>query len=51
MGENSAQKMMSSNETRLTVAITDLITSEGLSLNLTQKPSFENVFDLEITGF
>ena len=31
MGDNNTQKMMTSNETRLTVAIIDLIISEGLS--------------------
>ena len=36
MGYNNTQKMMTSNETRLTVAIADLIISEGLSFNLSQ---------------
>ena len=46
MGDNNTQKMMTSNETRLTVAISDLIISEGLSFNLSQKPRFKKVLDL-----
>ena len=38
--------MMTSNETCLTVAIADLIISEGLSFNLFQKPSFKKVMEL-----
>ena len=38
---------MTPNETRLTVAIIDLIISEGPSLNLSQKPRFKKVLDLE----
>ena len=49
MGDNSTQKMMASNETRLTVAIADLIISEGLSFNLSQKPRFKKVLELERT--
>ena len=49
MGDNNTQKIMTSNETRLTVAITDLIISEGLSFNISQKPRFKKVLDLEIT--
>ena len=41
--------MMTYNETRLTVAISDLIISEGLSLNISQKPRFKKVLDLAIT--
>ena len=48
-GDNKTQKIMTSNETRLTVAITDTIISEGLSLNIYQKPKFMNVLDLTIT--
>ena len=33
-GDNNTQSMMTSNETRLTVAIADIIISEGLSLNI-----------------
>ena len=38
--------MMTSNETYLTVAIADLIISEGSSFNLAQKPRFKNLLDL-----
>ena len=40
---------MTSNETRLTVSIADLIISEGLSFNLSQKPRFEKVLELART--
>ena len=40
---------MTSNETRLTVAISDLIISEGLYLNLSHKPRFNKVLELERT--
>ena len=46
MGDNNTQKMMTYNETRLTVAITDLMISEGLSFNLSQKPRFKKVLEL-----
>ena len=46
LGDNKTQKMMNSNDTRLTVAIYDLIISEGLSFNLSQKPRFKKVLDL-----
>ena len=36
---------MTSNETRLTVAIADLIISEGLSFNLSKKPRFKKVLE------
>ena len=36
MEDNTTQIIMTSNETRLTVAITDLIISEGLSFNIYQ---------------
>ena len=47
MGDHNTQKMMNSDETRLTVAIADLIISEGLSFNIAQKPRFKKVLDLE----
>ena len=37
MGDIKTQNMMTSNETRLTVAISDIIISEGLSFNISQK--------------
>ena len=49
MGDNNTQKMMTSNETHLTVAIADLIIYVGLSFNLSQKPRFKKVLDLERT--
>ena len=49
MGDNNTQKMMTSNETQLTVAIADLIISEGLSFNLSQKPRFKKVLELART--
>ena len=48
-GDNNTQKMMTSNETRLTVAITDFIISEGLSFNLSQKHRFKKVLELSRT--
>ena len=48
-GDNNTQNMMNSNETRLIVAISDLIIYEGLSFNLSQKPRFKKVLDLERT--
>ena len=45
-GDNNTQKMMTSNETCLTVAIADLIISEGLSFNISQKPRFKKVLEL-----
>ena len=48
MGDHNTEKMMASNETRLTVAIADLIISEGLSFILAQKPRFKKVLDLAI---
>ena len=47
MGDHNTQKTMTSNEKRLTVAIADLIISEGLSLNISQKPRFKKVLYLE----
>ena len=49
MGDKNTQTMMTYNETRLTVAIADLIISEGLSFNLSQKPRFKKVLDLART--
>ena len=40
---------MTSNKTRLTVAITGLIISEGLSFNISQKPILKKVLDLART--
>ena len=40
---------MTSNETRLTFAIADLIISEGLSFNISHKPRFKKVLELAIT--
>ena len=48
-GDNNTHKMMTSNETRLIVAITDLIISEGLSFNIFQKHRFNKVIDLART--
>ena len=45
-GDNNTQKIITSNETRLTVAISDLNISEGISFNLSQKTSFKKVIDL-----
>ena len=41
--------MMTSNETRLTFSIADLIISEGLSFNLSQKTRFNKVLELART--
>ena len=49
MGDNNTQKIMTSNDTWLTVAIIDLIIYEGLSFNPSKKPKFKKVLDLEIT--
>ena len=40
---------MNSNETRLTVAIADLIISEGLSFYLSQKPRFKKLLEVART--
>ena len=37
---------MTSNETRLIVAIADLVISEGVYFNISQKPRFKKVIDL-----
>ena len=49
MRDNNTKKMITSNETRLTVAIAVIIISEGLSFNISQKPSFERVLGLSVT--
>ena len=46
MGDNNTHKMMTYNETRLIVTITDLIISEVVSFNLSQKPRFKKVIHL-----
>ena len=45
MGDKNTQKIMTANETRLTVAIAEIIFSECLSFNLSQKPRFKKVLD------
>ena len=50
-GENNTQKMMTYNETCLTVAIADLNISEGLSFNISQKPRFKKVLELARTVY
>ena len=49
IGDNNTHKMMTSNETRLTVAIADLIIYEGLPFNISHKPRFKKVLDLART--
>ena len=49
MGENNTQKMTTFNETCFTVAIADLIVSEGLYFNRDQKPRFNKVIGLART--
>ena len=49
MGDNNTQKILTSNETHLTVAIADLIISEGLSFNISKKPRFNKVLELSRT--
>ena len=39
-------KSITSNETRITVAIVDIIIDEVLSFNLSQKPRFKKVLEL-----
>ena len=46
MEYNNTQKMMTSNETRLIVAITDIIISEKLPFGLSQKSRFKKVLEL-----
>ena len=40
------QKLITSNETRLNIAIADIIISEGLSFNTAQKPRFKKILEL-----
>ena len=47
MGYHNTQKMMTSNETRLTVAISDIIISDGISFNISQKTRFQKVLHLK----
>ena len=49
MGDNKTQKMMTSNETHLILAIADLVISEGLSFNTNQKPRFNKLLALART--
>ena len=49
MGDNNTQNMMTSDDTRLTVAINDLIISDGLYFNLSPKPRLKTVLDLART--
>ena len=46
MGNHNTQKIMTSNETHLTVAIADLIISGGLYFNIAQKLRFKKLLDL-----
>ena len=46
MGDHNTQKMMTLNKTRITVAIANLIISEGISFSLAQKHKFKKVLDL-----
>ena len=48
-GDTNSPKIMTSIETRLTVAIADLIISEGLTFKLFQKPRFKKVLELART--
>ena len=49
MGYNNTQNIMTSNETHFTVAIDNLIISEGISFNISQKPRFKNLLNLSRT--
>ena len=46
MGDHNTQKMITFNETHLTLAISNLIISEGLSFNISKKTTFKKVFAL-----
>ena len=48
-GDNNTQKMVTYHETQFIFAIADLIISEGLSFNLSQKPRFKKVLELART--
>ena len=49
IGDHNTQKTMTSNEKLLTVDISDLIISEGLYFNISQKHWFKKVLGLSIT--
>ena len=44
--DGNSQKSMTSNDTRLTIAIAGLIIPEVISFNLYQKPRFKKLLDL-----
>ena len=44
--DGNSQKLITSNDTRLTIAIADLIISEGIPFNTAQKPRFKKVLEL-----
>ena len=44
--DGNSQKLITSNDTRLTTAIADLIISEGLPFNLAQKPRSKKLLEL-----
>ena len=44
--DGNYQKLITSNDTRLTISIADLVISEGLPFNLSQKPRFKKVLEL-----
>ena len=46
MWDHNTHKIMTSNETHLTVAIADLIISGGLYFNIAQKLRFKKLLDL-----
>ena len=50
MGDHNTQKIITSNETHLIVKIYDLVISEGLYFNLSQKHRFKKVIDLAINA-
>ena len=45
--DGNYQKPITSNETYLTIDIADIIISEVLSFNISQKPRFKKVLELE----
>ena len=47
--DGNSQELITSNDTCLTIAISDLIISEGLSLNLAQKPIFKRYWSFQGT--
>ena len=46
MSNHNIQKIMTSNEVRLIVSISDIIISEGISYNISQKPRLKKVINL-----